>query len=58
MALEQADLVMPWFRQEIAALETGYRMGRILVIREALPGPRGVLGGEQVLLHRARAPGR
>ena len=40
---------------EIAALETGYRIGRILVVREVLqPGAGRVLGGHQVLLHRAR----
>jgi alkylation response protein AidB-like acyl-CoA dehydrogenase len=36
MALERADLVDPVVRQEIAALEAGYRVGRILVIREVL----------------------
>ena len=40
-------------------LETGYRIGRILVVREVLKqAPRGVLGGDQVLLHRARVAGR
>ena len=36
MALELADCKDPLVRQEIAALETGYRIGRILVIREVL----------------------
>ncbi|MGI9029865.1 MAG: acyl-CoA dehydrogenase family protein [Ilumatobacteraceae bacterium] len=36
LALERADLADPLVRQELAALETGYRIGRILVIREVL----------------------
>lgn len=36
IALDHADRKNPLIRQEIAALETGYRIGRILVIREAL----------------------
>ena len=36
IALEHADRSDALVRQEIAALETGYRIGRILVIREAL----------------------
>ena len=36
MALEHADRKDALVRQEIAALETGYRIGRILVIREVL----------------------
>lgn len=36
MALRRADTSDPRVRQEIAALETGYRIGRILVIREVL----------------------
>ena len=36
LAREQANCADPLVRQEIAALETGYRIGRILVIREAL----------------------
>ena len=36
MAIERADHKDPLIRQEIAALETGYRIGRILVIREVL----------------------
>lgn len=35
-ALERADRSDPRVRQEIAALEIGYRIGRILVIREVL----------------------
>ena len=35
-ACEAADTSDPLVRQEIAALETGYRIGRILVIREVL----------------------
>jgi alkylation response protein AidB-like acyl-CoA dehydrogenase len=36
MAVERADTSDPVVRDEIAALETGYRIGRILVIREVL----------------------
>ncbi|MFM9227085.1 MAG: acyl-CoA dehydrogenase family protein, partial [Actinomycetota bacterium] len=36
VACERADTSHPLVRQEIAALETGYRIGRILVIREVL----------------------
>ncbi len=36
MALERADTTDPVVRQEIAKLETGYRIGRILVTREVL----------------------
>ena len=36
IALDRADRNDALVRQEIAALETGYRIGRILVIREAL----------------------
>ena len=36
MARERADTSDPLIRQEIAALETGYRLGRILVMREVL----------------------
>ena len=36
IALDHADLNDSLVRQEIAALETGYRIGRILVVREAL----------------------
>jgi alkylation response protein AidB-like acyl-CoA dehydrogenase len=36
MALERADRSDAVVRQEIAALETAYRIGRILVIREVL----------------------
>ncbi len=35
-ALERADRTDPLVRQEIAALETGYRLGRLLVLREVL----------------------
>ena len=49
----------PLVRQEIAALETGYRIGRILVVREVLrQAPAGFSRGHQVLLHRAREPRR
>ena len=55
MAVERADRTDPRVRQEIAALETGYRIGRILVTREVLrTGAQGLLGGDQVLLHRTR----
>jgi len=36
MARERADTSDPVIRQEIAALEIGYRIGRILVVREVL----------------------
>lgn len=36
LALERADLSDPIVRQEVAALETAYRIGRILVVREVL----------------------
>ena len=36
MALERADSADPVVRQEIARIETGYRIGRILVVREVL----------------------
>ncbi len=36
LALERADRSDPIVRQEIARLETGYRLGRILVTREVL----------------------
>jgi alkylation response protein AidB-like acyl-CoA dehydrogenase len=36
IALERADTHDPVVRQEIAALEIGYRLGRILVVREVL----------------------
>jgi alkylation response protein AidB-like acyl-CoA dehydrogenase len=36
IALERADRSDPLVRQQVAALESGYRIGRILVIREAL----------------------
>jgi alkylation response protein AidB-like acyl-CoA dehydrogenase len=35
-ALEDADTSDPLVRQEIARLETGYRLGRLLVLRETL----------------------
>jgi alkylation response protein AidB-like acyl-CoA dehydrogenase len=42
MAVERADTTDPIIRQEIAALETGYRVGRILVAREVLgQAPKG-----------------
>ena len=36
LAKERADTTDPLVRQELAAIETGYRIGRILVIREVL----------------------
>jgi alkylation response protein AidB-like acyl-CoA dehydrogenase len=36
LALARADRADPVVRQEIAAIETGYRIGRILVVRESL----------------------
>jgi alkylation response protein AidB-like acyl-CoA dehydrogenase len=36
MAVARADRTDPRVRQEIAALEIGYRVGRILVMREVL----------------------
>ncbi len=42
IAAERADTADPLIRQEMAALETGYRIGRILVIREVLrQAPKG-----------------
>ena len=41
-ALDRADRDDPLVRQEIAALETGYRLGRLLVLREILQqAPKG-----------------
>ena len=54
-----ADTADPLVRQEIAAIESGYRIGRLLVLRETLgQGPPAVLGGDQDVLHRARAAHR
>jgi alkylation response protein AidB-like acyl-CoA dehydrogenase len=36
LAVERADTMDPLIRQQIAVLETGYRVGRILVAREVL----------------------
>ena len=36
LALERADLTDPQTRQEMAAIETGYRLGRLMVYRGAL----------------------
>ncbi|MBA3287396.1 MAG: acyl-CoA dehydrogenase family protein [Acidimicrobiia bacterium] len=36
LALERADTTDPLVRQEVAAIETAYRIGRVLVIREVL----------------------
>ena len=42
VAAERADTADPLIRQEMAALETAYRIGRILVIREVLrQAPKG-----------------
>lgn len=42
LALAQADLDDPLVRQEVASLEIGYRVGRMLVYREVLQqAPRG-----------------
>ena len=42
LALERADRSDPRVRQEIAAIETGYRIGRVLVTREVLgQAPKG-----------------
>lgn len=42
MARDRADTTDPLIRQEIAALETNYRIGRILVVREVLgQAPKG-----------------
>jgi alkylation response protein AidB-like acyl-CoA dehydrogenase len=42
MAVARADTAAPLVRQEIAALEMGYRIGRILVTREVLgQAPKG-----------------
>ena len=45
----------PLVRQEIAHLETGYRLGRLLVSREVLgQAPTGLQRRHEVLLHGAR----
>ena len=45
-ALEHADLADPKTRQQIAAIETGYRLGRLMVYRGALgQGPAGFSAG-------------
>jgi len=36
LALKQADLSDPLIRQQVAAIETGYRLGRLMVYRGAL----------------------
>ncbi|MCC6225396.1 MAG: acyl-CoA dehydrogenase family protein [Microthrixaceae bacterium] len=42
LALERADLGDPLVRQELASIETGYRLGRLLVTREVLgQAPKG-----------------
>jgi alkylation response protein AidB-like acyl-CoA dehydrogenase len=42
MAVERADTADPRVRQQIAALETGFRLGKILVTREVLgQAPKG-----------------
>ena len=42
LAVDRADTADPIVRQRIAALETGYRIGRILVVREVLKqAPKG-----------------
>ncbi len=42
LAVERADTTDPIVRQEIAAIESGYRIGRILVTREVLQqAPKG-----------------
>jgi alkylation response protein AidB-like acyl-CoA dehydrogenase len=41
-ARDRADLTDPRVRQEVASLETGYRLGRLLVLREVLgQAPKG-----------------
>ena len=53
-----ADTSDPLVRQELAAIETGYRIGRLLVLREVHgPGAEAVLGRHQGVLHRVRAAG-
>ena len=48
----------PLVRQELARLETGYRLGRLLVLRETLgQAPRSFSAATKTLLHRARAAG-
>ena len=43
-------------RQELADIETGYRIGRLLVLRETLgQAPAELLGRHQDVLHRVRA---
>ena len=58
-ALERADTSDPLVRQEIAAIETGYRLGRLLVLpRSAWSVPQRIQRGNEVLLHRSRATRR
>ena len=53
------DTADPLVRQELAALEIGYRIGRLLVLRETLgQAPQAVLGGDEDVLHRVRAAPR
>ena len=55
LALERADRSDPLVRQEIAELEIGYRIGRLLVIREVLrQAPAGFSAATKLLRHRAR----
>ena len=43
-------------RQELARLESGYRIGRLLVLREVLgQAPAALLGCDEAVLHRVRA---
>ena len=66
IAAERADTSDPLVRQEIAALETGYRIGRILVIREVLKqAPAGFSAATKCFCteheqarRRVRRPGR
>ena len=54
-----ADTADPLVRQEIAAIESGYRIGRhARAARDPRPGPPRVLGRHQDVLHRARAAHR
>ena len=55
-ALERADTDDPLVRQEVARLETGYRLGRLMVVRGVLgQAPGRLQRRHQVPVHRVRA---
>ena len=59
LARRDADRSNPIVRQKIAELESGYRIGRLLVLpRGDGAGAEVVLRGDEDVLHRARAASR